>query len=160
MIPKFETWATIALVEALVILLLALLLRRRQPVFFRECWRSLPFVDAHSGEISITRCIAIYFALMLGHMIEDRHPLSGTQLTFAIVILAAAFGKSTFTFFLQRYEVRQQLAEIDRNTNENRVSTSTVNVHVDETKRIIDERHAEDGSPPKSMPPVGVEVPE
>jgi hypothetical protein len=70
--------------------------------------------------------------------------------------MAAAFGKSTFGFFLTRYSMSQQRTETDAETR-TLARTETV---VDETRRqIVEERRAEDGSSPRSLPAVGEREP-
>lgn len=64
-------------------------------------WRRFPFVDAHSGDISITRSLAIYFAWVDGQEI-GKNGVTMNALWLALACLAAAFGKSTFTFLIDR----------------------------------------------------------
>lgn len=117
----------------------------------RRAWEFLlaPFVDSYVG-ISITRLLAIFYALLIWHAVENAHVINNSALTLAIVTLAAAFGKSTFTFFLRRAEFKQSSTQSD--------ATSTT--IIDETKRLIDERRVEDGAAPTSMPATGALVPE
>lgn len=53
--------------------------------------------------MSITRCLVVYDAIMAWHMIEAGHSISGTQLAMHIMAMSAAFGKSTFSFFLTKW---------------------------------------------------------
>lgn len=90
----------------------------------RRSWRFVmaPVTDKPDYDLSLTRLLAIYFALVIGHSIEQSpsHALSGTQLTLALATYAVAFGKATFTFFLARSRFNANLEQRD--------STSRVDV--------------------------------
>lgn len=87
--------------------------RRKTDHFIVRCFLfvSAPLVDGHSGRLSITRCLAVFDTLFAAHITEAHHPLSGTVLALLIMATAAAFGKSTFGFFLTRYELKHALGK-------------------------------------------------
>lgn len=104
-----------------------------------RCFRflSAPLVDGNSGRLSITRCLAVFNTLLAAHAIEQHHPVSGTALALLIMATAAAFGKSTFGFFLERYQMKTAVEQRDTHTT------------VDQTTRLIAERrNAETGFEP------------
>jgi len=59
----------------------------------------------------LTKAMAVAYTGIAWHAIEDHHPVCGTVLALLIVAMAAAFGQSTFKFFLTRYEVKHSLSE-------------------------------------------------
>lgn len=67
---------------------------------FRFCVS--PIVDTPTGGPSITRLLCIAGFVLLWHSVEKSHPITQTHLWFFVVIMAAAFGKSTFNFLLTR----------------------------------------------------------
>ncbi len=77
-------------------------------------WRRLPFVDGHTGDVSITRLIALYFAWLVGQSITMKTgELSLNVLWLALAAVSAAFGKSTFGFLLQRMQFRSESVQVD-----------------------------------------------
>lgn len=74
-------------------------------------WFLAPFVDGWEG-LSLTRFLAIYFAVVVGHAIEAGHAISGNTVWLAIAAAAIAFGKSTFTFFLRRVSLQSQSTDL------------------------------------------------
>ncbi len=98
-----------------------------------------PLVDGNSGRLSITRCLAVFDTILAGHIIEEHHPLSGTVLTLLIMAMAAAFGKSTFGFFLTRYEMK---ASVAATVNDTHTVTETIN------RQIVERRDASSGTEP------------
>lgn len=99
-----------------------------------KCFRfaTAPLVDGNTGRLSITRCLAVYDTALAAHVVERTHEITGTVLTLLIMAMAAAFGKSTFGFFLTRWQMKQSLAEVK--------TESTVDV----TTRVIAERRNAD----------------
>src|SRR3954463_91783 len=72
-----------------------------------------PFVDRYVG-VSITRLIALYFAYLVGLSIRLSHGTVGANaLWLGLASIAAAFGKSTFTFLLQRMELKSTSVQTD-----------------------------------------------
>jgi hypothetical protein len=72
-------------------------------------FRRLPIVDRGTGDISLTRCISTMFAFEVAHIMEHEHAVSTTLLIFASLTMAAAFGKSTFGFWLQKQQMTYAL---------------------------------------------------
>jgi hypothetical protein len=62
-----------------------------------------PIVDHWKGP-SITRILALYFAALVGYVIVSTRAISLNALWLSLASLAAAFGKSTFSFLLQRMQ--------------------------------------------------------
>lgn len=82
-----------------------------------RAWCCLPFVDTHSGAVSITRVIALYFAWVVGQSIHDSHGVvSLNTFWLALATLAAAFGKSTFGFLLQKVQIASTIAATEAST--------------------------------------------
>lgn len=96
---------------------------------------TIPVRDKPGMSLSLTKILAIYFAVLLWHMVETKHDFTGTQLGLALAIFAVAFGKSTFTYFLKRNEFTTSIMQAD--------------VHVEtENKEIIERRDPEHGIEP------------
>lgn len=82
-----------------------------------RAWCCLPFVDTHSGAVSITRVIALYFAWIVGTSIQQSHgAVSLNTFWLALATLAAAFGKSTFGFLLQKVQITSSIAATEAST--------------------------------------------
>ena len=70
-----------------------------------RCWISLPLVDRYTGEWSLSRTIAAYFAFHTALLIDGVAPtpervtftLAALIVALAILSLAAAFGKAVFS---------------------------------------------------------------
>lgn len=67
------------------------------------CWA--PLVDRYQGP-SITRVLAAFFAAMCWRSLELGRSIGLNVLWLALACIAAAFGKSTFTFLLERMRYR------------------------------------------------------
>jgi hypothetical protein len=91
-------------------------------------WRRCPWVDRETGCMSITRSMAIYFAILVGHIVERTHDISWTAFLLALTAGAMAFGKSYFGQLLTRLTIG-----VAGTAN---TSLSVVN----ETRRTIEER--------------------
>lgn len=78
-------------------------------------WLFAPLVDGWHG-LSLTRFLAIYFALLVGHLTEATHTLPANALWLSLAAIAAAFGKTTFTFLLSRMESRATVSQSDART--------------------------------------------
>jgi len=108
--------------------------------FFVKCFRfvSAPLVDGNTGRMSITRILAFIDTAIAAHAIEAHHPISGTALWVLVMAMAAAFGKSTFGFFLTRLQMKTAVQQTDTKTD--------THVTVDESiKVILDRRNADTG---------------
>jgi hypothetical protein len=92
-------------------------------------WITAPFVDGQEG-LSLTRFLAIYFAILVGHLVEHQHAITANTLWLALASIATAFGKSTFTFLLRRLEMRSVIAQSD----------TTSETHVVTEQKVIEER--------------------
>lgn len=101
-------------------------------LFCDRQWRRLPFVDSHTGDISITRALAIYFAWKAGRVIDYNHGVTLNVLWLCLASLSAAFGKSTFGFLLTRMSYRGEAKQ------ENRTEDITLRLP---NNRTDDERH-------------------
>jgi hypothetical protein len=62
-----------------------------------------PVVDGYKG-ISITRLMSIQFAVLVWVSVTQQLPVSMNTLWLALAAMAAAFGKSTFSFLLTRMQ--------------------------------------------------------
>lgn len=113
-------------------------------------WCTKPICD-HDGAPSITRCLAIYFAALVGHSVENhpQHEITTNALWLALASLSAAFGKSTFTFLLSK----AQLVASSVQTN-----ATTVSRQVVETIRSTRDKETGEPGPfaPGQEPPDGV----
>jgi hypothetical protein len=61
-----------------------------------------PLCDTKGGKLSGTKVMAFCLFSLLWHAVEAGHPISVTELAMSTTILAAMFGKSTFSFFLDK----------------------------------------------------------
>lgn len=93
-------------------------------------WVTKPLCD-HDGQPSITRCLAIYYAILVGHSVEHNptHELTTNALWLALASMSAAFGKSTFTFLLSK----AQLAATSTQATITKYSTAVVE-HIRSTR--------------------------
>lgn len=75
-----------------------------------------PVTDKPNYELSLTKILSIAFATVDIHVIErSNDKLTWMHVLLAIVCMATAFGKSTFTFLLRRLEVKGSAALIEQN---------------------------------------------
>jgi len=94
-------------------------MKARRWVAVAFVWLLAPLVDRWHG-LSLTRFLAIYFALLCGHTIEQTHSVSINVLWLALATIATAFGKSTFTFLLARMEHKASVSEVTVHTIQER----------------------------------------
>jgi len=130
---------------------------------FSEAWINCtaPLRDSHDLRFSLTKILAVYFALLDWHSVEKTatHELSANQLWLAIVCIAAAFGKSTFNFLLKRLAMRSSLSASSETRTERRDENKNVNVKIDATRRLIEsKRDDETGEPLPDAPGQEVDV--
>jgi hypothetical protein len=78
-------------------------------------WFTAPLVDGQDG-LSLTRFLAIYFAIMVVHVVESTHTISPNALWVILAIFATAFGKSTFTFLLTKASIASQTSTTETTT--------------------------------------------
>lgn len=74
-------------------------------------WFLMSFLcDKGSKTISITRLLVVFFAGLDAYSVwaSPGHGITANHLWLAITCIAAGFGKSTFTFLLQRLEMKTQ----------------------------------------------------
>lgn len=66
-----------------------------------------PVTDKPHYELSLTKILAIAFAIVDIHVIEQsKDQLTWMHVLLAIVCMGTAFGKSTFTFLLSRMQLQ------------------------------------------------------
>jgi len=78
-----------------------------------------PLTDKPTYELSLTKGLCITVQVLIVHVVEAKHTVSGTVLAMQIANFAVAFGKATFTFFLTKYEMKASIAERFSQENKN-----------------------------------------
>ncbi len=129
------------------------------PPWHMRLWLEVtnPLRDRPGAGFSMTKMIAAWFAYWVGYSIGQQHGIvTWNTLILAFLSGAMAFGKSVMNHLIEKLTISGVSTQSDARS----LDRTEVDVNINETRRLTEERHVEDGSPPRSMPPVGVTEPE
>lgn len=88
-----------------------------------------PITDKPQYELSLTKLLAIGFAIIDLHVIETTHAVTWAEFWLALASLATAFGRSMFLAFLNRVQTTTTGSE---NITRTRTESSSTAVTLDE----------------------------
>jgi hypothetical protein len=90
-----------------------------------------PFVESYHG-LSLTRLVAILWAVIIAHAIEATHHIGAGEISFAIIVAAMIYGKKVF--------VPLATAVVQRVTLVAASVQQRIEQKIDSTSRVITER--------------------
>jgi hypothetical protein len=96
-------------------------------------WRRLPVVDRSSGDLSLTRCLCVAYTALIWVAIVRKYNITWPMFWLSIAVLAAAFGKSTFGFFLTKVQLGTSVTETKAITKTDGGGTAVASATVTQT---------------------------